>query len=624
MRVTISPLKGIKLAIGAALSEQTSGVIPGALVTPQILPIEPPRHAGYSTPVCFDIASARLKGDLADLEETFGKKAARKALKEKSSFMAADLAEDFARRLAWLPGTLPGLSRVAAESGYINFYFDVPYVSREIIQAVLESGAEFGKISQRNERVMVEYSQPNTHKAFHIGHTRNVALGIALGNILEYAGYPVVLANYIGDIGAHVIKCLWAIMEFPNAFGDEKDKGKRLGEFYSLADRIESDEEAIVEGRAVAYPKEKFDAGIRELFARWESGDPEIADLWKRTRAESLESFDRIYGILGARFDHVFFESEYEKQGKTCVAELLEKGIAEIGAEGEYAGAVFVDFDQKLPGNGLRQMVLLRTDGTSLYQTKELALAKDKFEKFAIDRSIYVVASEQIFYFRQIFAILKLWGFPQADLCVHLPYEIVTLPEGKMSSRSGNVVHFDDLLEETLSLLEHITEEKGYASNAREEAYKIAVGAIKFSMLNVDHNKVLVFDWNQALNFSGQAAPYVQYMCVRARRILDEAKYNPDAAAIPEVVPAKEESELAILLGMFPDVVEEAARQYAPYMVTRYVFTASQKFGEFYRFCPVLKSDPPLRDWRLALVAAFSAVSEKCMSLLGISIPEAM
>ncbi|MEP0815312.1 MAG: arginine--tRNA ligase [bacterium] len=619
-----NPLKDVRKQIAAAIGRSLPqvGNRPEGFI--KLLPIEPPRKPGYSTTVCFDLASESLKDEFDALSEKVGKKEAKMALKERSAALAASFAQRICDEIAQNGTSLPCVAEIVREAGYVNFYFDVDCVSRCAIEASEENGLDFGKGAAKSERIMVEYSQPNTHKVFHVGHTRNAALGAAVANLLEFSGYEVIRANYIGDIGAHVIKCLWALLKFPGEFDHIEDESRRLGEYYSLADKVESGEEINTKSGPYAIEPELFDAEIKELFARWDSGDAELVRLWRDTRAASLKGFERIYTLLNAGFDHVFYESDVESEGKRCVQELLEMGIAEIGSEGDYAGAAYVDLDAKLPGSDLRKMVVLRADGSSLYQTKELALAKRKFGEFGIDRAIYVVASEQSFYFKQIFAILKLWGFPQAEKCVHLPYEIVTLAEGKMSSRSGTVVLFEDLLAEAMSKLAHIAREKGYSADAEDTALKVAIGAIKFSMLNIDHNKVLVFDWEQALNFNGQAAPYIQYMGVRAKRILAEAGDTSRRSAQPPPNLQVYDHELALAIGRFPDVVETSADQLAPYVLTRYCFELAQKFGEFYRFCPVLKANVELRDWRLREVEAFLRVLESGLRLLGIEIPEAM
>lgn len=617
-----NPLAELRLALQSLLATELSDAGIDA-TSVQLIAIEPPRAPGYSSPVFFDVASLDLKSEFDRLSEEIGRKQAKKVLAGRTGARANELSQSVVHKLEKAASLQPLISRVESEKGYVNFYFDIPALNAAVLESVSEFGSGFGQGEPNGERVMVEYSQPNTHKVFHVGHTRNVALGIAISNILEFAGFPVVRANYIGDIGAHVIKCLWAMDRFTGLFDHIADPGKRLGEYYSLADKAENGLTIATPRGEVSFTKEEFAVEIRAMFALWEAGDAGVVSKWKETRAQSLESFERIYKLLGAKFDHVFYESDVEAEGKDAVDELVAAGIAEKASDGEYKDAVYVDFEKLIPGSDLKQMVVLRADGTSLYQTKELALAKRKFSEFDIERAIYIVACEQSFYFKQIFAILKLWGFPQADKCVHLPYEIVTLPEGKMSSRSGTVVLFDDLLDETLVRLESITVEKGYATDSTEIALKIAIGAIKFSMLNVDHNKVVVFDWEKALNFSGQAGPYVQYMAVRANRIIDEAGDFPDSA--PKMREISEyEQKLALAIARFPDVAALAAEELAPYHLTRYAFELAQRFGEFYRFCPVLRSDEPLRSFRLSLVKAFSSVLESSLRLLGIEIPQAM
>ncbi|MCD6118692.1 arginine--tRNA ligase [bacterium] len=626
-----NPLKELQGVVTGALNKSSYLSSKERGLARELQFVVPPRPSGFKSTICFDVAGTRLKDELDVLEAEYGKKKAKKLIMSKSRKLASELAGNMADELQAFSAKQPMLKNIEAEGGYLNFYFETAEVARAVLSAILPFRDEsvrahmsgFGSGAAKTEKVMVEYSQPNTHKPFHVGHTRNVALGVAVSNILEYYGYPVVRANYIGDIGAHVIKCLWAIRKFPGEFDDVEDPLTRLGEYYALSDRAERDGFVKVKAGRIETPTDTFKSEIKELFLAWEKDDPDVISLWRKTREESLNSFDDIYKCLGARFDHVFYESEVEDEGKKCVEDLLERGVAEIGRDGDYKDAVFVDFDSLLSGSDLRQMVILRADGTSLYQTKELALARRKFIDFNIDRSIYIVATEQSFYFKQIFAILRLWGFPQADKCVHLPYEIVMLPEGKMSSRSGTVVLFNDLMNETLARLYEITTGKGYATDAEGAARKIAVGAIKFSMLNVDHNKVVVFDWEKALNFSGQACPYVQYMAVRARRILAEAR-DFEPANTDEIEISGYEEKLVIMLGRFPEVIRQAAEELAPYHLTRFAFEISQRFGEFYRFCPVLKCEEPLRSFRLSVVFGFSYVLESTLKLLGIEVPEAM
>ena len=343
--------------------------------------------------------------------------------------------------------TLPaGIERVEAVRGYLNLYFSTKDYSRRVIDNVLDEGNDYGKGEPTGQRVMVEFSQPNTHKAFHVGHLRNVILGNSICNILEKSGDEVVRANYLGDIGLHVIKWMWCYLKYHNGEKPENDITRWMGDIYAEADRRHHDEP-------------EADAEIRALFARWDRRDQDIVDLWKETRQWSLDGFDDIYNELGVRFDHLYFESEVEDSGKVIVDELIEKGLA---TDERPEGAVVVKLDD-LCGtkDKYRVLVVLRSDGTSLYATKDLSLAIKKFEQFDLDRSIYVIDVRQSLYMQQIFKTMELMGYPWTKNLVHLAYEIVNLPGNvTMSSRDGTVVFLQDLLVEATARALAIVNEK--------------------------------------------------------------------------------------------------------------------------------------------------------------------
>ncbi|MER3469267.1 MAG: arginine--tRNA ligase, partial [Thermoflexus sp.] len=371
-----------------------------------------------------------------------------------------------------------------------------------------------------------------------------------------------------------------------------------------------------------------YEKEIKALFARWEARDPELLGLWRRTREWSLEEFRRIYQELDITFDVWFFESEVEEEGKHIVEELIAKGIA---TDLRPHGPVVVEIDRLLGQEGkeeYRTLAILRSDGTTLYSTKDLALAKRKFEQFRIDRSIYVVDVRQSLYFKQIFKILELWGFPQASKCYHLAYEMVTLPGGKMSSRAGNVVLYEDFAAEARERARRIVEEKNPDLPPEQKeriAEAVAKGVMKYSMLSVDNNKVIVFDWDAALNLEGQTGPYLQYAHARACRILEkaEAAVPLDGAARFE---ALEPQEVALLeaIATFPDLVQAAAERYKPLLIANYAFELARAFNEFYRDCPVLTAPSPIREGRLALVAAARQTLANALYLLGIPAPEVL
>ena len=355
--------------------------------------------------------------------------------------------------------------------------------------------------------------------------------------------------------------------------------------------------------------------------------DPEVIALWQTTRQWSLDGFDLMFARLGARFDRFYFPSEEEDDGKKMIAGLIERGIAVDGRPDE---AVFVDLD-KLAGEKkekYRVLVVLRSDGTSLYATTDLPLAVQKFSEYDLTKSIYVVDVRQSLYFQQVFKTLEIAGYPWADRCYHLAYEIVNLPGNlTMSSRDGTVVLLEDLLREAVDRAVEVVRKKNPAlpeSEMNQIGNAVALGAIKYSMLDRDNTKVVTFDWESALNFDGQAAPYVQYAHVRANSILRKNK-----SIIPESAPIQtqlETSEINLidLISRFPNEVMKAAEELKPLVISSYAFKLAQAFNDFYNQCPVLQAEEPVRSSRLRLVAAAKQAISNSLALLGITAPEAM
>jgi len=725
-------------AIAAALADAGLAPPPRGI---DLRPIPFEGSWGVASSVCHAIA-----GDLVQRElEASGElqQLSKKEAKQRASEAARKRAQELAEAIATKVKSTNGFARVEAVNGYVNLYFDANAVASRLIGEVIKLGPDFGKGGPKTERVMVEHSQPNTHKVFHVGHLRNSCLGIAVSNILAAAGYPVLQATYPGDIGMHVIKCLWCYERFHKGQepADPSLRGRWLGQIYSESDaRLEyrkdvlsflhllskedqgfvagidrllkylwrkNEQGEVVEGEDIAYllgrithgqeikedqlrrddvivkfwpivgdylrdaalnpkphvpaegepeptmtPEERYARWqelnehiewwpevprwreeVRETFQRWERQEPEFVKLWQETREWSLADFRRIFDELGAHFDVWFFESEVEEEGKKIVAELLEKGIAEISD-----GLPVVKIDEKL---GLKQetyrtLPILRSDGTSLYSTKDLALTKRKFEEFGIDRAIWVVDVRQSLYFQQIFKILELWGFEQAKKSYHLGYEIVRLPEGVISSRKGNVPIYDDVRDMVLARAREIIEEKNpdLPPETKERvARQVGLGSLKFAMLARDNNKVVVFDVEEALSFDGFAAPYIQYAHARACRILEHAGITPGQAIAHDdqqpaldfgEVLAPEELSLLQHIAILPDEVQRAAEYYRPLQIVNYVYELARRFNDFYHACPVLQSPEPTRTARLALVDATRIVLANSLALLGIAAPEEM
>jgi arginyl-tRNA synthetase len=680
------------------------------------------------------ISELEAAGKLEGLSKKEAKKLAADATREK----AQELAEQVAARLS--NGGETALARIEAVNGYVNISFDANAVASRLIGEVLRLGSNYGKGAPKTERVMVEHSQPNTHKVFHVGHLRNTVLGISVSNILAAAGYPVLQASYPGDIGAHVIKALWCYERFHlgNEPQDPALRGRWLAGIYSESDaRLNYRKEVLeflhllaredlafvaaidkllkflwrlnTQGEDIAYllgrfthaqeikddqlrepdvivkfwpiigdqlrdqvtnpkpiapidgapeptttPEERlarweeldehidwwmevprWQEEVKATFQRWERQDPEFVRLWQETREWSLTDFRRIFDELGAQIDVWFYESEVEHEGRQIVQELLAKGIAEIG-EG---GVPVVKIDEKL---GLEQetyrtLPILRSDGTTLYSTKDLSLTKRKYEQYGIDRAIWVVDVRQSLYFQQIFKILELWGFEQAKHAFHLSYEIVALPEGVISSRKGNAPLYDDIRDQVMERAREIIEEKNAELAPRTKelvARQVALGSLKYAMLARDNNKVVIFDIDEALSFDGHAAPYIQYAHARACRILEKAGWQTSHQ--PSAVSNRGDSvldfgtlqaeELSLLqqISALPDEVQRAAEEHRPLRIASYVYELAKRFNDFYHACSVLDSPEPIRSARLALVAASRTTLANGLALLGIDAPYEM
>jgi len=526
-----------------------------------------------------------------------------------------------------------GISRIDAVKGYLNLYFSTSEYARRVVDEALASGADFGRGSAKAERVMVEYAQPNTHHSFHIGHYRNTILGEVLARLVEFAGYDTIRASYPGDIGLGVITILWAYDKFYKGQEPEgiHERGQWLLKIYVEATALlEKKENETPEETA---RREAYDAERREMYKKWDAGDAYVRDLWKVTREWSLEELRDILRMLDVRMDVWFYESDVDKPSKQIVEELIAKSIADD--ERPQGGAVIVKIDEKLglKKEKYRTNILLRSDGTTLYLTKDLALAKVKFEQYHVDRSIYVVDSRQSMHLQQAFAILKLWGFPQAEKCHHLGYGFVSLPEGAMSARRGRVVLFKDVADEAVKRVLAVESEKSgdIPEAEREEiARQIGLGALAYSMLSVDNNKDIVFEMDAALSFDGRTGPYIQNAHVRANSILKKSKVESRKSDDLRPVTfdyelTKHEIELIEQISRFPNAVQQAAEEYRPLVMAAYAYDLANAFHSFYHAVPVLQTDEPkIRAARLRLVAAAKQVIANALRLLDIQAPDVM
>jgi arginyl-tRNA synthetase len=537
-------------------------------------------------------------------------------------------AQEIAAAVAERLGRPAGFVRVEAVKGYLNLYFSTSEFARQVVDTVLYQGEKFGRGDRKAERVMVEYAQPNTHHSFHIGHARNAILGESLARLVEFAGFETLRASYPGDIGLGVITVVWAYLKFFQ--GQEPDgvheRGQWLLKIYVEATRLLEARPGETEDEK--RQRETYEAERREIYRRWDAGDPEVHAAWKKTRQWSLDELQAILELLRIHIDVWFFESEVDEAAKAIVEDLIQRGIADD--ERASGGAVIVKIDEKLglKKEKYRTNIILRSDGTTLYLTKDLALAREKFEKYHIDRSIYVVDVRQSLHLQQAFKILELMGYKQAEKCFHLGYGFVSLPEGAMSARRGRVVLFKDVADEAVRRVIAVIAEKnpGLPAGLQEKiAQQVGLGALIYSMLSVDNNKDIVFDLEQALNFDGHTAPYIQNAHVRANSILRKAGQELPVTASFAYDLDRHEIEVIDLLSRFPQVVQQAANEYRPLLIASYAYELASTFHSFYHVVPVIQAESDLqRKSRLRLVAAARQVLANALYLLDIEAPEVM
>jgi arginyl-tRNA synthetase len=591
-------MDAFRAAIATLLQEALAarGVSPAPQIAPELIEQPPhPKLGDYAFP-CFMLAKALRKGP---------------------PLIAQDLAADIQPRLAG-HRLLRG---VEASGPYVNFRADPAAMARATIPAILDGGyfeanrAGAAGAARARRRVMIEYSQPNTHKAFHVGHMRNVALGDALVRIFEYNGHPVIAANYIGDVGTHIARCLWYYQRHRTEEPPAEGRGEWLGKLYTEATRLIEE--------APEPQRRRYEQEVSAVLQQLEAKQGEWYRLWRETRQWSLEAFDEIYRWLGARFDRVFYESDMEA-GREMVEDGLKRGVF-VRSQ----GAVGIDLEPYKLGFFL----VLKADGTTLYSTKDLALARIKFEQFHIDESIYVVGAEQTLHFQQVFKTLELLGYPQARQCHHLAYGLVMLPEGKMSSRAGNIIPFSRLRREMNEYIDrhYLSAHRGDWSEAEiaETARRIAVAAIRYGMVKQDPAKAIIFNTEDWLQTEGDTGTYLCYAYTRIQSMLREVRERlgrgPDPRADFTLLTQEPEKRLIRELHDFNHAVEQAEATLRPNHVANALFTLCKEFSRAYVTSPVLRAESPeAGEARLALFAATGKLLEHGLGLIGIVPPSRM
>lgn len=498
-----------------------------------------------------------------------------------------------------------GFERVECLGPYVNFFLDKSEFSENIINKVLKEGDLYGasEIGEK-KNIVVEYSSPNIAKPFHVGHLFTTAIGNALYKMYKFEGYNPIRINHLGDWGTQFGKLISAYKRWGNEETLEKDPIKELLRIYvKFHDEAEKDETLVEEGRM--------------YFKRLEDGKVEETALWNRFKDLSLKEFNNIYDILGVDFDSWAGESFYNDKMEAVINELNDKGIL---TESNGAKVVMLD-EYNMP-----PCIVVKSDGASIYATRDLTAAMYRKETYDFEKCIYVVGKDQILHFKQVFKSLELAGKDWAKDCVHIPFGTVKFADKKLSTRKGDVVLLEDLLREAVENAKSLIEEKNPSlPNKNEVAKKIGIGAIVFTYLKNSREKDIVFNWKEMLSFDGETAPYVQYAYARAKSIIRKAGETSKVAADYSKLKSKEEFELAKSLEDFNQVILNAIDKLEPSIVTRYAVEVAKNFNKFYNAHTVLNiEDEGLKNARLQLIEASAQVIKNSLALIGIDVVEEM
>ena len=524
--------------------------------------------------------------------------------------------------------------------GFLNLVV-APQKWVELLE-VIDADDHYGfvKPTEASPLVMIEYSSPNTNKPLHLGHVRNNLLGWSLSQIMEANGNRVVKTNIVNDRGIHICKSMLAWLKYGNGETPQSSgkKGDHLiGDYYVAFDKHYREQVKELKAKFIAEGMAEEEAETRakneapliveahEMLVKWEQGDKEVRDLWRKMNAWVYEGFDETYKALGVGFDKIYYESDTYLEGKEKVDEGLKKGIFYRRPD----GSVWADLTKE----GLDEKLLLRADGTSVYMTQDIGTAKLRFQDYPIDKMIYVVGNEQNYHFQVLSILLDKLGFEWGKSLVHFSYGMVELPNGKMKSREGTVVDADELVAEMVRQARETADESGkFADMPEEEKAQVArivgMGALKYFLLKVDARKNMLFNPEESIDFNGNTGPFIQYTYARIRSILRkaaEAGIEVPAQLPTDVELSVKEEALVQHVADFANVVRQAGQEYSPSSVAAYCYDLVKEYNQFYHDFSILREeDAKKRAFRLVLSKNVAKVVRLGMSLLGIEMPERM
>ena len=566
-------MQDFKIAIANCLKEKIEDLTLEEIVA--LIEVPPNKEMGDFAFPCFKLA---------------------KVFRKAPNMIAADLAENIEAKGA--------ISKVMPLGGYVNFFVNKSQLAETVINDVLTKKEKYGHTDLGQEKaVVIDFSSPNIAKPFHIGHIRTTVIGNALYKIYDSQGYNVVRVNHLGDYGTQFGKLIVAFKLWGSKEAVEANPIPELLKLY-------------VKFHEEAEQKPEMEDEARAWFTKLENGDEEAKALWQWFRDESLKEFARVYDLLDIEFDSYAGESFYSDKMGVVIDQLKEKGLLV-----QSQGTNVVDLEEF----NMPPALITKNDGSTLYMTRDLAAAIYRKNTYDFDKCIYVVGSQQSLHFQQLFKVLELMGYEWSKDLIHVPFGMVALEEGTMSTRKGRVVFLEDVLKQAVEKTKEIVLSKNpNAKNVEQIAKQVGVGAVVFQELSNSRIKDYTFSWSRTLSFEGETGPYVQYTHARCCAVIRKAEEEVTADINYDLLSEGDGAEVLKVIGSFNKAILAAMRKNEPHIITRFVLDLAQAFNKFYHDNPILVDDVEVRKARLALVAATRQTIENALALLGMHAPERM
>lgn len=499
------------------------------------------------------------------------------------------------------------MAKIEVVNGYLNFYINPQVLISSTLQEVANKQENYGKSNLGNgKNIVIDYSAPNIAKPFHIGHLRSTVIGGALYKIYKYLGYNCTGINHLGDYGTQFGKLIEGYKKWGDEYNIEENPIDELTKIYVRINNLCKEDESVLEA-------------CRNNFKKLEDKDPYCVEIWNKFRELSLKEFQKVYDLLQVQFDSWNGEAFYSDKMDEVVTILKEKNLL-IPSE----GAMVVNLDEK----DMPPCIIEKTNGSTTYATRDLAAILYRARTYNFDKALYVTSYEQILHFKQVFEVAKNLGLDEkyTNNLVHIPFGMIQLKSGKMSTREGNVIKLEDLLNEAISRVLTIMEEKNpNLENKEQIAKQIGIGAVIFNDLYNSRIKDEIFDWDTMLNFNGETGPYMQYIYVRTKSLLEKAGYIPTIEEVDYSQLTDETSVRIIkLIYSFQDILKQAAEKYEPYILSRYLIRLAQSFSSFYNEHKIIVEEKEVQNARLYLTYSVGIVLKIGASLLGIEMPDRM